>query len=325
MTQSWYVTSGCVDQKELKPWWIIAIGIVIQMIINTIVLSTKFQNSSDNDNSQVSIILNQSNNQSLDHKNETQTCCKSKCQQLSESCSNIKNSQWFKMFSALWLIWQFLSILLILILDIAKSADKLNQFNSAWYRYQCLAAILLSSSNAKTLFSYIATVGVIVGSTARQYKNVQENTNEFKLLDCMQKLYYQPLIHFGFSKLKTSFILFAAAMGFIVISSLMPYIFSGIFAYMWIEMIVCLIVVCSVGLFFLLLNVDSTNAILQIVVPSSAAFFYILFGLCMVNVFSGIGYWDSFQCVVLERHWNTYMNHMISNITTSFRFVTMIF
>ena len=75
---------------------------------------------------------------------------------------DIKNTKCFKAFKMLLIIWQLISVLMILVFDIMKAGNKFKQLSTRFERAQCLAAIFFTSSNAKTLASYAGLVSAMI-------------------------------------------------------------------------------------------------------------------------------------------------------------------
>ena len=62
-----------------------------------------------------------------------------------------------------------------------------------------------------------------------------------------------------------------------------------------------------------------------VIAPSLFVLVFIWIGLTMVNLYSGTGYWKSFELVLTERHWNTYVAYMLASYRAKFIFFTMLF
>ena len=165
MSTSAYIDMGCVEVNKLEPWSLIFIGIMMQMVINAFILISKDQNEwvrieSTNDHAK---------------SNQSSRCCKSlfKC---------MINS-----FRMVLILWQVISIIMVLISDIMHAIDAMKQVNTKWDKYQCFVSILYSSSNAKTLYSYIATLAGMMQHTQ------EANPSEFvrhRFAASKSKLYF---------------------------------------------------------------------------------------------------------------------------------------
>ena len=161
MADSWYVANSCVDVDEMKPMSAIAIGCFIQFVmVNILVFYNSESNEPATDVDDVTSSLNPSVNENPQGKSWKKYCnCCLRCWQCIKP---IKDKRWFKCVMNLYVVWQFVSIVLVLVLDILKMVDRFTLFDRTWDRYQCYAVILLTSSNAKTLITYFCVLCVLV-------------------------------------------------------------------------------------------------------------------------------------------------------------------
>lgn len=312
MSQSWYVENKCVDVESLQPISLIFIGVVIQVMISAFILST----SNDADNTDLAVPFAGSSESNI----PANVNFKSKMVLCLKRLAGSKFARWTKF---VLLIWQFISVIMIFILDILKMANKVPQFDSKRNRYQCLSSILLTSSNTKTFFSY-----AFVGMSGPASSEVH-----FRLKQMFPRS----------SRSKYVFIVFCCCLGILEMATIMPY-FVGILVYCWIPLAAEFIVGASILLAMgLLMIVPSFRSMIMNRLISNeskyrkftdwisihAAGLFVtccvsVFGLAMVNLYSGMTYWDSWSTVFTERHWVDYMKHVRMDAEECFRFVTWI-
>ena len=296
MTQSFYVEKHCIDPSELKPWFLVLIGAVVQSIITTII--TLNATTSSNSQNDLELPLNGLNKNNDDKTSEKMTCLK-----------RIKNSKCFTRFQTLLFIWQCISVIGILITDTFAIIDKASNFDSPWIRYQCSAAILLNSSNAKTFIFYGSLLTMFDMDELKQTATIK------------------------FQRRKWIFIYIIGCIGFIYLTSLIVFTYPAFFTYIWLcaatagpvaIIVICFRVCCKGdkcgrdGY-----NIFENQYHLYVVLPMIAVY-VIVSSMAMINLYSGISYKNSIMFVLTERHWITYWTHVKSNTVAKFRFITLI-
>eukprot|EP01084_Bolivina_argentea_P031382 58093_1 len=119
---SWYVEKNCVTTDELQPLSLIFIGIITQSIVTVIIKGGK--DDSNNANSKF-------------------------------SCKRFAS----KSFKLSLKLWQVISLILVFVFDIIEFTQFMKRSSEAvWTDYQCLASILLSSSNIKKIMINILAI-----------------------------------------------------------------------------------------------------------------------------------------------------------------------
>lgn len=292
---SWYVETGCIDTHELKPLELVCVGVVIQTLIcNYIMMKSHSKNNDSN------MDLQPLNNKSVNAVESTipKTAI---CQRI------------ILLFQYTLVLWQYISIIGILILDIIKIKNNaISKYNDSYLnKYKCYQAILLLSSNAKTIFSYCYIVFM-----ARIMKMQQHDT------DGSLMIYVQKII--GISRFKTSLLFFAAAIAFIEVITciLVP---MGLFVYVWILILFIIIGIILTNIMICFVKNKKLWMKYSWVSVSFVIYFtWIISGLAMINFISGKSYWNSFKDVMIERHWNEYIDWIKSDFEGMFRFITMI-
>ena len=268
MSKSWYVESNCVDIKELQPLSLVFIGVVIQTLISAIILSRETETHSNSNDATVPL----AGSVNLSSPKKPHNSCYQRC------------IKWAKY---LLLLWQFVSVILVLILDIIKMMDKAPAIQTEWNRYQCLLSILLTSSNAKTLLSYAFLVSTL-----------ELGLSPSKIFKGMKDLYPQT------SNAKILFLTISSLLGIVEICILTPYGLGGVIAYIWIPLVVEVVLMV---LIVVLLKVTRTTECMMEWVENTkmqeqlfmnmfsltVVLLALIFGLSAVNLFSGINYMES--------------------------------
>eukprot|EP01084_Bolivina_argentea_P266130 451292_1 len=336
--RSWYVANSCISMDELKPLSLILIGSIIQICMTCFIfignaerLETAervmfyqtFRYVEDHSDDVKAVtdqnIQEKSNIESasinlnatvVDHKCN---CCRSVC----KCIKYVAKSKFLKWMKIGYMVWQILSIITIFVMDILRFSNLYSKFNSNWERYQCFATIFLISSNAKTLLSYWISFHFLL--------------QDIRILE----IYAPP-------QYKLKFLYRLGIAGWFYMLLLFLYGFVGIWMYCWIGFGVLLcyqfIVECVVfkwlktklesfcKLCQYVVTVGELYSMLAIfIVPVIVSMLFIICGLSAVNVYSGISYWNSLKFVIIERHWEAYVNYMWSSLEGKFRFITIIF
>ena len=319
MATSWYVSSGCIEVNELKPWSLICVGIVVQVIISAILMFTADSNSKPpllleaHHDAVVNYLL--ANEADIFDSSRSEHVGKCNCRSIRSLFSKIKDSRAFAIVKMLLLIWQFISVIMVLVLDIIKIHHQIAEFDSKWYKYQCFAAILLSSSNAKTCFAY---AGAVVG-----YYFYFKGSSEPTLRVLNRKA--------GFSSFKMMFIGLCFLVAVLEGGSLIIFIVLGFMVYIWtwlavffifVALIVCCVVTKAKRNNVKNVNDEEVPLGLYSVMPTTLIFFVTILGLVTINMLSGLGYWSALGTVLAERHWSTYIEYLVSSIEGKFRFAT---
>ena len=291
--KSWYVESGCIDSNELKPFGLVCFGVLSQTILCNFLMMRSHKNNSSNMDLQP---LNINAAESVPKKTSI-------CQLLIE------------LFKYALVTWQYVSIITILVLDIIKIKNSaLSKYNDNYLdQYKCYQAILLLSSNAKTIFSYC----YIVLMAYMTKKKETGNDGNSSLV-----LYIQKII--GISKFKTSLLFFAAFIAFIEIISCVV-VAVGLMVYIWILIGLIVIGVIFTNIMICFIKNRKLWVKYSWVSVSFVVYFgWIFCGLAMINLVSDKGYWNSFKFMIVERDWNMYINWIVSDFEGMFRFITMI-
>lgn len=288
MLHSWYIQNQCVDAESLQPISLIFIGIVIQMAMNSFMFALNLES----DYKAVQI-------PSFDITQDT------------AQRDNRKSALHWANPKSLIFLWQFVFVVVLLVLDTLKLIDKIPKFESHWDRYQCFATILLTSSNSKTLFSYLFVIGIA-------------NTDKFPRL---QRIGLFP----GISKTKALFIISCCCLAFLELVAIWPYCI-GLLVYLWIVIAMSLlsgiILLCLSQVRCLKCDVSyDANChiwLLANTVASVYMFCTLLLGLAMVNLYSGMDYMDALIIVFRERNWMDYLGYVQGNTMECIRLVTWI-
>eukprot|EP01084_Bolivina_argentea_P086793 156840_1 len=282
---SWYSTYDCIAVNQLEPLWLVGIGMIVQTVMTVyLLISTEINVNKEYESAIDDFMLMLDNKDpSLQIKHHNPTCY-----------SRYKQKRMFKMIQIIYVIWKFISIIIIFVLDVRAMVDIFPRFSSTWDRYQCYAAILLTSSNAKTIFCYSLGLGVAM------YENYEKTNPNTRTL---------------VNKLKIVFVVFVTVMGFYEVVSLIPWILVGYLAYFWIFFILtfafigCLNFIngnCSA-------NYNMAEVMLLVCFLILMAFWLIISSLAMVNLYSGMNYSKSLNYVFTERHWETYLHYTVQN------------
>eukprot|EP01083_Nonionella_stella_P216517 778171_1 len=205
MSQSWYVESGCIVVDEMHPLSLLFFGCFIQVITN-IILFYDFL-FSEYDQIQIPELTTSIN----DSRKESQ--CGRALSIISGRIWNcmkrIRDNKCFKLFKYALFLWQFVSVLGIIYFDTHKMTEHFGLYHSSWSQYQCYAAIILTSSNAKTLFVY----GCMV----------QKNTN-----------YFLNQMYGGSNRIKIGVIYAFCFLGLALLISISLYWLPAALVYCWI-------------------------------------------------------------------------------------------
>ena len=235
------------------------------------------------------------------------------------------HSACFVWFKRALVAWQFVSIICILILDIAKMRETLPSYPNMWDAYLCYCAITVTSSNAKTLFSYFYLGCYIACLTSRR-----GGWEVYGFRNLLQKVQET----FKMRKSKVYLLVFAGSIATIEIASL-SLVTVGMFVYVWVAVGLSMLVsfiwavpwriykrcyvkqrgqTLSRSVYAFLVSVSLVGYIMLI-----------LCGLSMINFSSGINYWPSFAFIVSERTWTKYLRNLTSSAEAKFRLVTALF
>eukprot|EP01084_Bolivina_argentea_P260122 439163_1 len=155
---SWYCAT-CIQSDHLKPWWLAFISCTVQSILNTIFfyfsgdLDAKLEHD---DHKKEQIIQVSFNTKQDSTKTSYCECCG---KYLSLFSKHMRQTLCFKLFKMSYAIWQIISILMLIVLDVLKFIEFYRDSNySGWGNYKCFAAILINSSLSMTV---IANLGAI--------------------------------------------------------------------------------------------------------------------------------------------------------------------
>ena len=319
MSTSWYVHSGCIEVKDLKPLGLIAIGMLMQMLITGIVIFT-------GDSQSVSAVSNDPlliNTECLDsHTSNRNSSLFSDAKQFWKKFSR---SKCFKALKSALLCWQFTSIIVVFILDITKMNDAFEHMETGWDRYKCYAAILLESSNSKTLFAYFGVASSFMFTDDDAASDSSEYDDSLLKFEVLRKSFNTATNLYGITGYKYAFIVFAGMFAMAQLLSMCAFSTLGCLCYLWIGVILLIPWCTAVGISAKKGSDRIVSFASFILLPPVCLFLYIITGPAMINLFSGIGYWDSFMAVLTERHWSTYLNHVITDSESKFRLFTVLF
>eukprot|EP01084_Bolivina_argentea_P008036 15025_1 len=128
----------CVDDAFLIPTWIVCLGIIIQITLNTMIYGINNAQYKSN-----------------------QLCCAmfsvfsqdKSCQRRMIDCIRI-----------LYAVYQIIKMISIFVLDAIQMKQQMHYMQSGWNKYNCFAEILLYSSNAKSLCINSGIIDQIVNS-----------------------------------------------------------------------------------------------------------------------------------------------------------------
>lgn len=189
MTSPWYVKSGCLETKSLKPWIIIITGFVTQLLLMVLFTRKQFSDSykplHERRESQFSYNSTAENDEINDTDNSPNNG--SSIKQLVKKFNNmliqIQSNKYFRILQYIYLIWQVISIIIIFCIDIGKFLDYSNKSHinhTSWDDSLCLASILIESSNYTTLLLmlllfYLNMIGDVIRSD-NKYKSSRIGT-----------------------------------------------------------------------------------------------------------------------------------------------------
>jgi len=197
------------------------------------------------------------------------------------------------------MIWQILSMLIIVILDLVsffqwKESDYIDDTydSSTWNNYQCFSARIVISSNYSLVI--VNFVAIIMNPDWQDGFRIAWNIANGALFFC----YCIWLIMYGL---------------------------VGAFAYLWITIFV---VGPAALVFGCCMQCKRSSPLchqccLQIYAPVFLMFFVSILALTMINLFEGMNYWTSFENVLLERRWEDFYNNLTAEAV--FRWFTAFF
>eukprot|EP01084_Bolivina_argentea_P083418 151020_1 len=218
----------------------------------------------------------------------------------------IHHTKCFKMFQDALIVWQAVSIIAIFILDMLQIKNMQKLYTNRIDRYWCSCTILFASSNSKTLFSYFVLVPCVF-------------LDETKCLQYTERI----KIVWGISKFKYYVILAAAVLGFVEFVWLIVPILLGIGLYVWVGIAGHITWICAC--FCKKQSRHKYKKAGMYIVAYLIFFLWTICGPCYINFNFGVGYIESFICVMTERNWTSYINSITSNVESAFRFLTMVF
>ena len=286
----------------------------MQTLVSSFILSREINADSTQNSISVPLVSEAERTPSdneIDIKEDTCARLKQRLKLVSQS----KYAQWSK---HVLLAWQCLSVIIVAVLDIRKITHiDLWYMDSGPEVIQCVAAILLTSSNAKTLFTYsLIVISMNEAHTPAMVYNALKNVFPNSPLSKIIALT-------GFT-----------CLGLLEQTTLTPYTL-GMIAYIWIPAV--LVMICA-AVILITVKYERIMETLKRIQDDKSAFGVIIttfalvmvlclliFGLAMINLYSGMRYWKSLWLVLSERRWRDYMDHVASNAEQGFRFITWLF
>eukprot|EP01084_Bolivina_argentea_P033029 61127_1 len=274
--ESWYIWIDCVPTSLLMPLFVVLLGIICQALI------AYFITFPTEPSEPKKIEMQQQGHVSVSTNPNVTTEIESHC----GCCTSFKKSTCGTGTAYCMIVWQILSMTVILILDLVsffkwKESDYIDEVydSTTWNNYQCFSARIVISSNYS-----LVVLNFIAMSLNPDWKD-------------------------GF---RIAWNLANGILFFCYCIWLIMYGLVGAIAYFWITIF---ILGPAIGIFVCCRGCKNKNPFchqccMQIFGPIFLMFFVGILALTCINLFEGMNYWTSFENVLLERRWDDFYHNL---------------